>query len=158
MDTLYNATNYLMWFQTRPPTWKRAEAKLREEYDLVKDHTWWHDARKADDTPVELKSCACEYADGRLCRFKIWEFQLDELGFDGEVGLLMYTQGSSNRILATHMLPAHRLRLKGTVSTNDSMRSRSARAYSLRFSSSRAVSSRRPALMSALMSLIRTLT
>jgi len=35
--------------QSLPPTWKRAEEVIIEEYDLIEEHTSWYDARKKYD-------------------------------------------------------------------------------------------------------------
>ena len=52
------------------------------------------------DEPVEIKSCAVEYADGRTGQFKIWESQWAELACRGQFAFLVYTPDSYN-VLAT---------------------------------------------------------
>jgi len=85
-----------------PPTWYRSEDIVREEYDLTEDHSSWHDARTEGDEPVEVKSCAYEYGDGRIGQFHIWEYQRMQLACRGHVAYLVYSLDSYN-IVATHM-------------------------------------------------------
>jgi hypothetical protein len=85
-----------------PPTWRRAETVVSDEYDLIEDHSPWHDARTEDDEPIEIKSCAYEYADGRTGQFLIWEYQWMELACRGHIAYLVYSLDSYS-IVATHM-------------------------------------------------------
>jgi hypothetical protein len=119
MIEIDSSIRYPDCYRDPPPAWKQAEDIIRDEHDLVKDHSRWHDARTTDGTPVEIKSCACRYADGRLGRFKIWEYQLDELLFDGKVGFLVYYNTGRKLVIVTHMMPAESLIGKGTKSFLD---------------------------------------
>lgn len=101
-----------------PPAWQRAEEAIREEFDLVEEHGPHHDAREADGTRVEIKSCIVEYADGRVGRFEIWESQLHALWSDGKVALLVYSRSSRREIVATRMLRASALLHAGTRTTS----------------------------------------
>lgn len=98
-----------------PPSWKRAEDTVREEYDLVEEHGAYYDARKKDGTPVEIKSCVTEYADGRVGQFKVWESQIEKLLFEGRLALLVYLPDETGRVLATHTVWPHTLSSVGTV-------------------------------------------
>lgn len=48
------------------------ERKAVERYGLKLDRSSWHDARRGDDTPVEIKSTMRRHADGQLGNFKLY--------------------------------------------------------------------------------------
>jgi len=52
----------------------RAEKKAAEQYNLELEgnHCSWHDAKRADGTPVEIKAAAVERADGSEGRFRVF--------------------------------------------------------------------------------------
>jgi hypothetical protein len=102
MESLYSWEERLSKYRDPPPAWRRAETFIVEEYDLVEDHSSWHDARTESGEPVEIKSCALEYADGRTGRFKIWEFQWVKLVCRGQFAFLVYALDSHN-VFAVHM-------------------------------------------------------
>ena len=99
-----------------PPTWRRAETFIADEYNLREDHGAWYDARSERDTPIEIKSCAYEYKDGRLGRFAIWESQLEQLLARGRVALLVYGPRTTRNIIATELVLPGELRNVGSVS------------------------------------------
>lgn len=99
-----------------PPTWRRAETFITDAFDLEEDHGAWHDARSEHDTPIEIKSCAYEYEDGRLGRFAIWESQLEQLLARGRVALLVYGHQRTRNIIATELVLPGELRDVGSVS------------------------------------------
>ena len=49
------------------------ERKASERYRLDLDRASWHDARRADGTPVEIKSTMREHADGQPGNFKLYD-------------------------------------------------------------------------------------
>ena len=51
----------------------RAEKKAASRYGLDLDHCSWHDAKRKDGTPVEIKACAVERADGSEGRFRVFK-------------------------------------------------------------------------------------
>lgn len=57
----------------------RAEKKAAERYNLDLEHTSWHDAKQQDGTPVEIKSCTVERADGSEGRFRVFREYHDKL-------------------------------------------------------------------------------
>ena len=52
----------------------RAEKKAAERYNLELEgnHCSWHDAKRADGTPVEIKAAAVERASGAEGRFRVF--------------------------------------------------------------------------------------
>ena len=56
-----------------------AERKAAEKYRLDLQRCSWHDARRPDGTPVEIKSAMVEHADGQPGNFKIYEEYHDRL-------------------------------------------------------------------------------
>lgn len=52
----------------------RAEKKAAERYNLELEgnHCSWHDAKRADGTPVEIKAAAVERASGSEGRFRVF--------------------------------------------------------------------------------------
>jgi hypothetical protein len=111
---LYSSEELHSHSSALPATWRRAETTLVEEYDLTEDHAPWHDAREGDDSPVEIKSCAQAYADGRVGEFVIWEYQWAELVCRGQFAFLVY-QPDAYHVLATHMTMPVSLRELGTM-------------------------------------------
>ena len=59
----------------------RAEKKAAEQYNLELEgnHCSWHDAKRADGTPVEIKAAAVERADGSEGRFRVFRKYHDKL-------------------------------------------------------------------------------
>lgn len=49
------------------------ERKAVEKYNLDLDRCSWHDARKRDGTPVEIKAAMYRHADGQPGTFKIYD-------------------------------------------------------------------------------------
>ena len=49
------------------------ERKAAERYCLKLDRSSWHDARRPDGDPVEIKSAMRRHADGQPSNFKIYE-------------------------------------------------------------------------------------
>jgi hypothetical protein len=115
MKALYSRDEFRGDDADPPPTWHRAERFVREEYDLVEDHSSWHDARTEDGEPIEIKSCAYEYADGRLGRFKIFDRQWSQLLATGRVILLLYIPTPPYKVLATHAVEPGAFNDRGTV-------------------------------------------
>jgi len=102
MESLYSWKEQRSRYRDPPPPWRRAEQFLVEEYDLVEDHSSWHDARMQSDEPVEIKSCVVEYDDGRIGQFQIWEDQWYRLACRGRFAFLVYTP-DCHYVLATHL-------------------------------------------------------
>jgi len=50
-----------------------AERKARERYGLEGTHTSWHDARRDDGTPVEIKAAMLNRSSGKGGRFRVFE-------------------------------------------------------------------------------------
>lgn len=48
------------------------ERKAAERYGLELDRSSWHDARRGDRTPVEIKSAMYRHADGQPGNFKLY--------------------------------------------------------------------------------------
>lgn len=118
VKTLYSVRETTTQSNELPPTWRRAETVIAEEYDLDLDHGSYHDARTQIEEPVEIKSCANRYADGRLGRFKIFESQWRKIRALGQLALLVYNPNNSTRnILATHMISRDEFSDVGTVHT-----------------------------------------
>lgn len=119
MPTLYNPTAKVGPTPTNlPPTWIQAEEFIRDEYDLIEDHGSWHDARDQEDTPIEIKSCATKYEDGRLGRFELWQEQYLELYSEGKIALLVYRPEFPCLVIATHIVRPYELSEKGTRSSS----------------------------------------
>jgi hypothetical protein len=57
----------------------RAEKKAAERYGLTLDHCSWHDAKKPDGTPVEIKATMETRADGSEGRFRVFRDYHDKL-------------------------------------------------------------------------------
>ena len=55
------------------------EKQAVERYRLDLDRASWHDARRDDGTPVEIKSAMIEHADGQPGNFKIYDQYHDRL-------------------------------------------------------------------------------
>lgn len=104
MRFLYTWQERFDSFRDRPPLWKRAEEVVIEEYDLNEAHGSWHDARADDGEKIEIKSCACEYADGSVGQFAVWDYQWVELVTNGRFGLLVYDPEDDCRVLATKLI------------------------------------------------------
>ncbi|WP_420182074.1 hypothetical protein ACNO8S_13500 [Haloarcula sp. KBTZ06] len=49
------------------------ERKAAERYDLELDRCSWHDAKRKDGTPVEIKAAMHRHADGRPGTFKLYD-------------------------------------------------------------------------------------
>ncbi|GAA3871981.1 hypothetical protein [Haloarcula argentinensis] len=49
------------------------ERKAAERYNLELDRCSWHDAKRPDGTPVEIKAAMHRHADGRPGTFKIYD-------------------------------------------------------------------------------------
>ncbi|WP_459192094.1 hypothetical protein [Halosimplex sp. J119] len=49
------------------------EKKAVDRYGLELDRSSWHDARRSDGTPVEIKSTMRTHADGQPGNFKLYE-------------------------------------------------------------------------------------
>ena len=49
------------------------ERKAAERYGLELDRASWHDARRADRTPVEIKSAMHRHSDGQPGTFKLYD-------------------------------------------------------------------------------------
>lgn len=102
MDSLYSWKERRSRYRDSPAPWRRAEQFLVEEYDLVEDHSSWHDARTRSNDPVEIKSCVVEYDDGRIGHFEIWEKQWIRLACRGHFAFLVHTPDSHD-VFATHL-------------------------------------------------------
>lgn len=55
------------------------ERQAADRYGFDLEHTSWHDARRDDGTPVEIKSAMVTHADGQPGNFKIYDQYHDEL-------------------------------------------------------------------------------
>lgn len=55
------------------------ERKAAERYDLDLDRCSWHDAKRPDGTPVEIKAAMRQHADGQLGTFKLYDQYHDRL-------------------------------------------------------------------------------
>jgi hypothetical protein len=49
------------------------ERKAAERYDLELDRCSWHDAKRQDGTPVEIKAAMHRHADGQPGTFKLYD-------------------------------------------------------------------------------------
>lgn len=49
------------------------ERKAAERYDLDLDRCSWHDAKRPDGTPVEIKGAMYQHADGQYGTFKLYQ-------------------------------------------------------------------------------------
>jgi len=49
------------------------ERKAAERYDLELDRCSWHDAKRSDGTPVEIKAAMHRHADGQPGTFKLYD-------------------------------------------------------------------------------------
>ncbi|MEA5386203.1 hypothetical protein VB779_03185 [Haloarculaceae archaeon H-GB11] len=56
-----------------------AERKAIEKYGLTLDRCSWHDAKRDDGTPVEIKSAMHRHADGQEGTFKLYDRYHDRL-------------------------------------------------------------------------------
>ncbi|MDG5778996.1 hypothetical protein VB773_01055 [Haloarculaceae archaeon H-GB2-1] len=56
-----------------------AERKAVEKYGLILDRCSWHDAKRADGTPVEIKSAMYRHANGQEGTFKLYDRYHDRL-------------------------------------------------------------------------------
>jgi len=50
-----------------------AERKAAERYRLTLERCSWHDAKREDGTPVEIKAAMYEHADGQPGNFKVYD-------------------------------------------------------------------------------------
>jgi hypothetical protein len=55
------------------------ERKAAERYGLKLDRASWHDARREDGTPVEIKAAMYRHNDGRPGTFKLYDQYHDKL-------------------------------------------------------------------------------
>ena len=55
------------------------ERKAAERYGLELDRASWHDARRDDGTPVEIKSAMHRHSDGQPGTFKLYDQYHDKL-------------------------------------------------------------------------------
>ncbi|WP_367397977.1 hypothetical protein [Haloarcula salina] len=55
------------------------ERKAVERYDLDLDRCSWHDAKRPDGTPVEIKSAMHRHADGQPGTFKLYDQYHEQL-------------------------------------------------------------------------------
>jgi hypothetical protein len=115
VKSLYSCEELRSQFRDPPARWRRAEEFVIEEYGLVEDHGSWHDARAEDDEPIEIKSCAYEYADGSVGQFAIWEYQWKRLLCTGRLALLVYVPDHTCKVLAVELLLPHRIASAGEV-------------------------------------------
>jgi len=115
MTSLYSYEERVWQSKLRSPPWHRAEAKVRNQYDLIEDHGPHYDARERDGTSVEIKSCVAFRADGSPGRFEIWESQIDDLLHDGKVALLVHDPGNRYLVVAMQLVPVTALLCTGTV-------------------------------------------
>lgn len=113
--TLYSSKEMIFSPDDLPAPWRRAETVICEKYDLEEDHGSYYDAREADNTPVEIKSCVAIRPDGTPGRFEIWESQINELLFEGKVGLLVHDPDQFHNIVATRLAPISALLGSGTT-------------------------------------------
>jgi len=116
VKSLYSWQEQVLSHIEPPPRWKRAETHIIEEYDLIEDHASWHDARTEDDELIEIKSCACEYEDGSVGEFAVWEYQWVKLVTRGKFALLVYIPDTDCTVLATKMVFPGQIGKAGTVS------------------------------------------
>lgn len=116
MRSLYSWQEQLDPYRDPPIQWKRAEEVVIDEYDLNEEHASWHDACTDDGEKIEIKSCACEYSDGRVGRFAVWESQWVELVTNGRFGLLVYVPEYDCTVLATKLISPGEIGSAGTVS------------------------------------------
>jgi hypothetical protein len=112
--TLYTSKEMIFSPDDLPAPWRRAESVICDKYDLEEDHGSYYDAREADGTPVEIKSCVARYANGRIGQFEIWDSQLWELFHHGKFALLVHKSWGSHPIVATRMIHAGALVGVGT--------------------------------------------
>jgi hypothetical protein len=69
----------------------QAEYQVVDEYTLTLSRSSWHDARFRNGTPVEIKACAVEHADGATGNFKLYETYHRKLGrSDGWYAFAVY--------------------------------------------------------------------
>lgn len=81
-----------------------AEHHVIEEYRLSPARASWKDAEFQNGTPVEIKSCALEHADGARGNFKLYEQYHRRLGRAGGWYAFAVYRASPFRILRTKMV------------------------------------------------------
>jgi hypothetical protein len=113
--TLYTSKEMIFSPDDLPAPWRRAESVICDKYDPEEDHGSYYDAREADGTPVEIKSCVAIRPDGTPGRFEVWESQIDELLVEGKVGLLVYDPDLFHNIVATRLAPIIAILGSGTT-------------------------------------------
>ncbi|WP_420870599.1 hypothetical protein [Haloarcula rubripromontorii] len=59
------------------------ERKAAERYNLELDRCSWHDAKRPDGTPVEIKSAMHRHSDGQPGTFKLYDQYHKELRIEG---------------------------------------------------------------------------
>jgi hypothetical protein len=87
------------------------ERAAAEEFRLELDRGSWHDARRPDGTPVEIKSTMREHADGQPGNFKLYRQYHERLrSAGGEYLFGVYRiRGRGVQVLAWERRPAARL-------------------------------------------------
>jgi len=89
------------------------ERKMAEKYGLELDRSSWHDARRADGTPVEIKSTMHQHSDGQPGNFKLYKEYHDRLRDTGGwyVFAVYKPRGRGVTVLKTEMRHSSRLPL-----------------------------------------------